>query len=132
MSEAIICKGDKTNLISKGFRIREIDDFLCQGAFWIDSNINQLWSFYYLDKDIDTIITDAQEQMHNGRLYEETLIYKVLNSLIDNHISFAMWYDIYADELEVCKSKKEVLETCYNGIMDESGMCEVYIAFNAE
>lgn len=131
VSECIICKGENISLIKKGFHIKEIDDFLSRGIFWISSNNNQVWTFDFLGKEIDTIITEAQSQIQEGILYEETLIYKVLNILIDNHISFAMWYDIYIDDLDVCKSKKEVLETCYNQIMDLSGMCEVYIVYNS-
>lgn len=131
VSECIICKGGNISLIKKGFHIKEIDYFLSRGIFWISSNNNQVWTFDFLGKEIDTIITEAQSQIQEGILYEETLIYKVLNILIDNHISFAMWYDIYIDDLDVCKSKKEVLETCYNQIMDLSGMCEVYIVYNS-
>ncbi len=132
MSECIICKGENIGLIQEGFHIKEIDVFLSQGAFWISSSNNQVWTFEFLSEDIDTIITEAHSQIQEGVLYEETKIYKVLNILIDNHISFAMWYDIYIEDLDVCKSKKEVLETCYSQIMDISGMCEIYVVYNIE
>ena len=90
MSECIICKGENIGLIQEGFHIKEIDDFLSQGAFWISSSNNQVWTFEFLGEDIDTIITEAQSQIQEGVLYEETKIYKVLNILIDNHISFAV------------------------------------------
>lgn len=49
---------------------------------------------------------------------------------MDNHVRFAMWYDIYVEKLELCNTKEDVLKTCYEQIMEESGMCEVYIVFN--
>ena len=39
-------------------------------------------------------------------------------------------YEEYIEELNVCNTKDEVLKTCYEQIMNESGMCEVYIVFN--
>lgn len=60
------------------------------------------------------------------------MIYKLLNCLIDNGIHFAMWYDTYVENLDICNTKDEVLETCYKQIMDKSGMCEVYIVFNID
>lgn len=132
MSECIICKGNENVLINKGFIIKDVDSFLSKGAFWIGNQNDNMWTFIYKGKDIDKIVTDANEQMHNGIPFEDTTIYNVINVLYDNHISFAMWYDIYFDDLDICKTKKEVLETCYNHIMDISGMCEVYIVFNDE
>lgn len=41
-----------------------------------------------------------------------------------------MWYDDYVEELNVCNTKDEVLKACYEQIMDENGMCEVYIVLN--
>ncbi len=127
MSECIICKGDNGFLIKKGFNVKEIDDFLRRGLFWIGSDVGCVWTFNYYGKGIDTIITEAQSQMQEGIRYEDTQIYEVINLLIDNNISFAMWYDIYYDNLYLCKSKEEVLDKCYNQIMDISGMCEVYL-----
>ena len=130
MSECIICKGDMKKLESKGFDIKKVDLFLSRGAFWIGTQDDYIWTFDYLKKDIDTIITDAQAQMQSGIPFEDTHIFKILSILIDNHISFAMWYDAYVDDLDICKSKKEVLDACYNQILDKSGMCEVYIVSN--
>lgn len=41
-----------------------------------------------------------------------------------------MWYDTYYEELPVCRNAEEVLNTCYMGIVDESGMCEVYFVMD--
>lgn len=125
MSECIICKGN-AQLSALGFSIVDVDasDFLMRGAFWLGGT-SDIWTF----KEIDTIITDAQCQMQNGMRYEDTQIYKLINCLIDNNICFAMWYADYIEELDVCNTKEEVLKTCYEQIMDKSGMCEVYIKY---
>lgn len=128
MSECIICKGN-AQLSVLGFSIVDVSDFLMRGAFWLGGT-SDIWTFKYMGKDIDTFITDAQSQMHNGIQFEDTQIYKIINCLIDNKICFAMWYDEYIEELNVCNTKDEVLKTCYEQIMNENGMCEVYIVFN--
>lgn len=128
MSECVICKGND-QLSALGFSIVDVSDFLLRGAFWLGGK-EGIWTFKYEGKEIDSIITDAQSQMHNGIRYEDTQIYKLLNCLIDNNICFAMWYDVYIEDLNLCNTKDEVLKVCYEQIMDESGMCELYIAFN--
>ena len=128
MSECIICKGN-SQLSAWGFSIANAGDFLKRGAFWLGGT-DDIWTFQYKGKEIDSIITDAQSQMQNGIRYQDTQIYELLNCLIDNHICFAMWYDIYVEDLDLCSTKDEVLRTCYEQIMDESGMCEVYIVSN--
>ena len=128
MSECIICKGNG-QLSDLGFSIVDASDFLMRGAFWLGGT-SDIWTFKYRGKEIDSIITDAQSQMHNGIRYEDTQIYKVLNCLIDNNIYFAMWYDVYVEDLDLCNTKDEVLKVCYEQIMDESGMCEVYLVSN--
>lgn len=125
MSECIICKGNAP-LNDIQFSITHADNFLMRGAFWLGGT-DDIWTFQFSGKEIDEIITDAQSQMQNGIQYQDTQIYKLLNFLIDNHIHFAMWYDIYVEELVLCKTKEEVLTTCYEQLIDKSGMCEVYI-----
>ena len=129
MSECIICKGNN-QLSASGFSIGDADEFLMRGAFWLGET-SDIWTFRYKGKEIDDIITDAQNQIINGVRYQDTQVYELLNCLMDNNISFAMWYDIYAEELDLCSTKDEVLETCYKHMMDESGMCEVYLVWNA-
>ena len=128
MSECIICKGNG-QLSSLEFSIVDTSDFLMRGAFWLGGT-SDIWTFKYKGKEIDNIITDAQRQMQTGVRYQDTQIYKLLNCLIDNNIRFAMWYDIYVENLDLCNTKDEVLKACYEQIMDESGMCEVYIVSN--
>jgi len=128
MSECIICKGS-SQLSALGFSILDTNDFLMRGAFWLGGT-GDIWTFKYNGKEIDSIITDAQSQMHKGIQYQDTQIYKLLNCLIDNNIRFAMWYDGYVENLDLCNTKDEVLKACYEQIMDESGMCEVYIVSN--
>ena len=129
MSECIICKGNN-QLNDLGFSIENACEFLMQGAFWLGET-SDIWTFRYKGKEIDDIITDAQNQIHNGVRYQDTQVYELLNCLMDNNISFAMWYDIYVEELDLCSTKDEILETCYKQMMDESGMCEVYLVWNA-
>ncbi len=129
MSECIICKGNN-QLSTLGFFIGDADEFLMKGAFWL-GGASDIWTFRYKGKEIDSIITDAYSQIHNGVRYQDTQVYELLNCLMDNNISFAMWYDIYAEELDLCSTRDEVLETCYKQMMDESGMCEVYLVWNA-
>ena len=88
MSECIICKGS-AQLSFWGFSIVNASDFLMRGAFWLGGT-SDIWTFKYMGKDIDTFITDAQSQMHNGIRFEDTQIYKIINFLIDNKICFAM------------------------------------------
>ena len=130
MSECIICRGDRNKLSNLGFSILDADEFLMRGAVWLKGTKDDIWSFRYNNKDIDTIITDAQYQMQNNVKYEDTLIYEVLNHLVENKIEFVMWYSEFVDDLDICNSKEEVLNICYEQIMDKSGMCEVYIVSN--
>lgn len=129
MSECILCKGNG-QLKASDFSFINADDFLMRGAFWLGGT-SDLWTFKYHGKEIDEIITDAQRQMQSGIRYQDTQIYKLLNCLIDNNIRFAMWYSEYTEDLDLCRTRDEVLETCYEQIMHESGMCEVYIVSNA-
>lgn len=130
VSECIICRGDKSKLSNLGFSILDVDAFLMKGVVWLKGTMDDIWSFRYNNKDIDTIITDAQHQMQNNVKYEDTLIYEVLNHLVGNKIEFVMWYAEYVDDLDICNSKEEVLNICHEQIMDQSGMCEVYIVSN--
>lgn len=128
MSEYIICKGN-VQLSDLEISIVDTNNFLMRGSFWLGET-SDIWTFKHKGKEIDNIITDAQSQMHKGVRYQDTQIYKLLNCLVNNNIRFAMWYDIYVDNLELCNTKDEVLKVCYEQIMDTSGMCEVYIVSN--
>lgn len=89
-------------------------------------------SCLYKGKEIDDVITEAQEKIGIGVMFEETDAYEFLNKLIDNCIDFFMWYCDYVDDYVVCHDREEVLQTAYRQITDESGMCEVYIMYNTE
>ena len=127
ISECIVCKGNNAKILDKGFVIKNADAFLKRGAFWIGGPNDDIWSFNYKGRDIDAILTDSQRQISEGVPFEDTQIYAVITTLIDSNISFAMWYDIFVENLDVCKSKEEVLKACYNQVINVSGMCEVYI-----
>lgn len=64
MSECIICKGNR-QLNDSAFSIVDASDFLMRGAFWLGGT-SDIWTFKYEGKEIDSIITDAQNQMNNG------------------------------------------------------------------
>ena len=58
MSECIICKGN-VRLSNLGFSIVDANDFLKRGAFWLGGT-SDIWTFRYMGKEMDTIITEAQ------------------------------------------------------------------------
>lgn len=126
MSECIICKGHKPSNLKFGIVAIELDDFLRNQVFKIWSDINQTWTITIEGKDIDFYLTKAQEEVNRGNAFEETSFYMILNELLKNGFKIAMWYDTYCEDLPLCKNQIEVLEACYNGIVDISGMCEVY------
>lgn len=130
MSECIICKGN-IQLNDTDFSIVDASSFLMRGAFWLGGS-SDIWTFKYKGKEIDDIITDAQSEMNNGVEYQDTLIYKLLNCFIDMGIRFAMWYDIYVEDLDICNTRDGLLETCYRQIMGKNGMCEVYICWTEQ
>lgn len=130
MSEYMICKGSTKGLAQPGLDIEKADDFLNKAAYWLGDDKENIWTFRFENKETDTLLTDAQAQLQKGVRYEDTLIYKVLNILMDNNIAFAMWYSDYFDDLDICRTKEDVLKNCYDGITDKSGMCEVYLVYD--
>jgi hypothetical protein len=127
MSEYILCRGDREALRGLGFSFVEADEFLLRGADWLDAAEEEVWSFLYDGQEIGDLLKEAQRQVQNDVRYEATPLYEVLNLLMDQGIQFAMWYDIFADDLDVCTSRDDVLDTCYLQMMAPSGVCEVYL-----
>lgn len=131
MSEYILCKGKKDKLdILNSILITETDVFMKKVAstIWLDDDV---WSIKVDGKEIDYYLTKAQKDIINGLDFLETELYKIISELIDCNISFAMWYDIYYEDLPIYTDKMTVKDACYNGIIDISGMCEVYLIYNA-
>ncbi len=126
MSECLICKGHKPNNLKFGIVAIELDDFLREQASKIWSDTGEIWTINIKEKDIDFYLTKAQEEINKGILFEKTDFYMIMSELLENGFKIAMWYDTYCEELPLCESKREVLDACYNGIADVSGMCEVY------
>lgn len=126
MSECMICKGMKPNNFKFGIVAIELDDFLRAQASKIWSDNDEVWTINIEEKDIDFYLTKAQEEINRGIAFEKTYFYKIINELLKNGIKIAMWYDTYCEDLPLCKNNIEVLNACYNGIVDVSGMCEVY------
>lgn len=126
MSECMICKGQKPNNFKFGIVAIELDDFLREQASKIWSDTDEVWTISIKEKDIDFYLTKAQEEINKGVVFEKTDFYMIINELLESGFKIAMWYDTYCEDLPLCKSKIEVLDTCYDGIMDVSGMCEVY------
>ena len=126
MSEFIICKGHKLNNLKFGMVAIELDDFLREQASKIWSNTDEIWTINIKEKDIDFYLTKAQEEINKGITFEKTDFYVIMNELLESGFKIAMWYDTYSEDLPLCRSKIEVMDACYNGIVDVSGMCEVY------
>ena len=126
ISECIICKGHKPSDLKLGIAVIELDDFLRNQVSKIWSDTNQIWTITIEGKDIDFYLTKAQEEINRGIAFEKTDFYIILNELLQNGFKIAMWYDTYCEDLPLCRNQMEVLEACYNGIADISGMCEVY------
>lgn len=126
MSECIICKGNKPSNLKFGIVAIELDDFLRKQISKIWNDNNQIWTIIIKGKDIDFYLTKAQEEMNEGIAFEKTFFYIIINELLENGFKIAMWYDTYCENLPLCRNQTEVLKACYNGIVDISGMCEVY------
>lgn len=126
MSECMICKGHKSNNFKFGIVAIELDDFLREQASKIWGDTDEVWTINIKEKDIDFYLTKAQEEINRGIIFEKTDFYMIINELLMNGLKIAMWYDTYCEDLPLCKNKMEVLDACYNGIVDVSGMCEVY------
>ena len=130
MSEYIICKGHKPSTFKFGIIPIQLDDFLKKQAFKIWGGQNEVWTIKIGEKDIDFYLTKAQMEINNGIEFKKTEFYNIIDELLKNKIKIAMWYDIYCEDLPLCENKHEVLRECYNGIVDISGMCEVYFMMN--
>ncbi|WP_304577006.1 hypothetical protein [Romboutsia ilealis] len=133
MSECILCKGDKKQLedISERFSILKLDGFMKNVAckIWPD---NEAWSLLIDGKEIDYYLTKAQKEMNDGVDFSATEICDIISVLMERNISFAMWYDIFYEDLPVYKNELEVKSSCCEGIRDVSGMCEVYLLYDNE
>ena len=126
MSECLICKGKKPDNLKKGIRVTELDSFLQKCASEIWNDIGDVWTIKIVGNDIDFYLTKAQADIQNGVAYEDTKFYSIMKELLMYDIKIAMWYDEFYEDLPLCKDEIEVLEICYEGIVDISGMCEVY------
>lgn len=127
MSECLICKGKKPNNLKEGIRVAELDSFLQKYATLIWNDSNNVWTIKIAGKDIDFYLTKAQVDIQNGIAYEDTKFYSIMKELLKNDVKIAMWYSEFYEDLPLCKGEIEVLKTCYKGIVDISGMCEVYL-----
>lgn len=125
MSEYIICKGGK-NFLKSGITVVELDDFLKKVSAQIWQNNNDVWTIKVDEHEIDYYLTKAQLDMCNGIRFEETTFYTIITELLSKGVKIAMWYDIYCEDLPLCNNELEVYKMCYNGIIEPSGMCEVY------
>jgi len=125
MSECIICKGKKPKDIGREFDFYELDDFEASVApyIWDESDI---WTIKVNGLSIDFYLTQAQEDINHGIAYKNTKFYNIISKLICSNVKLAMWYDIYYENLPVYNTLDDILSLCYMGIIDSSGMCEVY------
>lgn len=127
MSECLICKGKKQINFKEEIEIVELDPFLQKYASLIWNDCNDVWTIKIAEKDIDFYLTKAQVEIQNGIAYEDTKFYLIIKELLKNDIKIAMWYSEFYENLPLCKDEVQVLELCYEGITDISGMCEVYL-----
>lgn len=127
MSECLICKGKKPNNLKEGIEVVELDSFLQKYASLIWNDSSDVWTIKITGKDIDFYLTKAQVDIQNMIPYENTKFYLIMKELLKNGIKIAMWYSEFYEDLPLCKGEKEVLEVCHEGIVDISGMCEVYL-----
>lgn len=130
MSECIICKGYKPNNLNHEIVVVELDCFLQEQASKIWNCVDEIWTVKIKEKDIDFYLTKAQREINEGTAFEKTDFYMIMNELLESEIKIAMWYDTYCEDLPLCRTKEEVLKACYEGIVDISGMCEVYFMMN--
>lgn len=126
MSECIICKGHKSSNLKFGIVAVELDDFLQEQASKIWKYTDEIWTIKIKEKCIDFYLTKAQREINEGVAFEKTDFYIIINELLESGFKIAMWYSTYCEDLPLCRSKEEVLNACYEGIVDISGMCEVY------
>lgn len=127
MSECLICKAKKQINFKEGIEIAELDPFLQKYASLIWNDSKDVWTIKIAEKDIDFYLTEAQVEIQNGVAYEQTKFYLIMKELLKNHVKIAMWYSEFYENLPLCKNEMQVLELCYEGITDISGMCEVYL-----
>lgn len=127
MSECLICKAKKQIDFKEGIEIVELDSFLQKYASLIWNDSNDVWTIKIAEKDIDFYLTKAQVEIQNGIAYEDTKFYLIMKELLKNDVKIAMWYSEFYEDLPLCKDEIQVLELCYEGITDISGMCEVYL-----
>ncbi len=127
MSECLICKAKKPIDFKEGIEIVELDSFLQKYASLIWNDSNDVWTIKIAEKDIDFYLTKAQVEIQNGIAYEDTKFYLIMKELLKNDVKIAMWYSEFYEDLPLCKDEIQVLELCYEGITDISGMCEVYL-----
>ncbi|MBE5954583.1 MAG: hypothetical protein E7257_10615 [Lachnospiraceae bacterium] len=126
MSECLICKGKKLDNYKEGIVVVELDSFLQKYASLIWNDSSDVWTIKIAGKDIDFYLTKAQVDIQNGIAYEDTKFYLIMKELLKNDVKIAMWYSEFYEDLPLCKGEIEVLKMCYEGIVDISGMCEVY------
>lgn len=127
MSECLICKAKKPIDFKEGIEIVELDSFLQKYASLIWNDSNDVWTIKIAEKDIDFYLIKAQVEIQNGIAYEDTKFYLIMKELLKNDVKIAMWYSEFYEDLPLCKDEIQVLELCYEGITDISGMCEVYL-----
>lgn len=126
MSECLICKGKQPNDLKKGIIVSPLDAFLRKCAYSIWKDVNNVWTIKIKGKDIDFYLTKAQVDIQRGIAYEDTEFYLIMKELLKHDLKLAMWYDEFFEDLPLCKNEVDVLKMCYKGIIDASGMCEVY------
>jgi hypothetical protein len=126
MSEYILCKGKvPVDELKQGMIYHySLDNFcekVCQ-LYWSNEKKEDIWTM-----EIDHYLTDAQVQIYNGIKFENTEIYSVLTQLLQYNLEIIMWYSDFYNDIPIVYSEQEFFKKVFNGIIDISGMCEIYV-----
>lgn len=128
MSEYILCRGKEINKLPPYINVVKANLFLENVArvLWEDKNA---WTITVANHSIDYFLLEAKEEIVSGLQLNETKLFEIIRELTIHKIQFAMWYDVFYDELPKCKELSDIYDLCMEGIMDKSGMCEVYFEY---
>ena len=97
---------------------------------WKNVDKSNIWTIKSLNnEEFDYFFCEAQREINLGYEFAETKIYSLLNEILATQTEAFFWYSEYYDDLPLIKTIPNVLSSVYEGIVNETGMCEVYINF---
>jgi len=130
----MICKGelDKINL-KDNLKLCEIEKntFLNSVAVSLLCNERSKKNWNIIDKKsktIDSIFTQAQKEISEGKHFKETELFDMINSLVLSKISFCIWYGNDWNDLTLV-SKDEIFKHIEAELLEMPG--EIYLFYKA-